>query len=448
MKRLFLAASLLAGTMIAAPALTQEVGAQEAGGQKAGLDNASTDPAKMGWMVGSPPPADRIISFESGDHLRFPQARWAVAHYRQLLPSVDVARGHGPAMPLPAALRTDLDTVTFLPTGSDKTMTWAQSLDANYTDAILVLHKGRIVYERYFGVMTPDQPHLNFSATKSYTGTLAAMLIAEGKLDENALVARYIPELKDSGFGDATVRQILDMTTNLAYSESYTGGSNDFARYTYAAKFGPRPQGYDGPSNMFDYLKTIQAAGPHGQRFTYSSVNTDVAGWLVAKVSGKPLQVVLSERLWQPLGMDNPAYITVDDHGTALAAGGLSSTLRDQARFGEMLRLGGKYNGRQIVPASVVADIRKGGDKTDFAAAGYTALPNWSYRDQWWVRGDGAFSARGVLGQAIYVDPNADMVIVRFASGPSWSNASYDPTSLPAYQAIADRLTGKDRRRP
>ena len=125
-----------------------------------------------------------------------------------------------------------------------------------------------------------------------------------------------------------------------------------------------------------------------------------------------------------------------------MAGGGLSSTLRDQARFGEMIRLGGKFNGQQIVPESVIADIRSGGNKDYFAAAGYKALPNWSYRSQWWVNHNagGAFSARGVLGQAIYVDPKAEMVIVRFASGPQWANSFYDPTSLPAYQAIADKL--------
>ena len=432
MKRLCLAAALLATITSFTPIMAGEPG----------RDNSSTDPARMGWMKGSPPPADKTITFESGDHLRFPQIRWAVAHYRELLPTAGVPRGHGPVSALPLALREDIDDVTFLPIGSDKPMTWAQSLDANYTDAILILHKGRIVYERYFGVMTRDQPHLNFSVTKSYTGTLAAILIEEGKLDETAPVARYTPELKNSGFGNATVRQILDMTPNIAYSETYAANSADFARYTYAAKFGPRPKDYEGPTNLFDFLKTIKPAGPHGQHFSYASVNTDILGLLIARVTGKPLQTVLSERIWQPLGMENDASFTIDEQGTAMAGGGLSSTLRDQARFGEMMRLGGKFNGRQVVPESIIADIRKGGNKDYFAAAGYKALPNWSYRGQWWVNhnADGAFSARGVLGQAIYVDPKAEMVIVRFASGPQWSNSFYDPTTLPAYQAIADKL--------
>ena len=112
------------------------------------------------------------------------------------------------------------------------------------------------------------------------------------------------------------------------------------------------------------------------------------------------------------------------------------------ARFGEMVRLGGRYNGKQIVPASVIDDIRSGGDREVFARAGYKTLPGWSYRSMWWVAHNrhGAFTARGIHGQAIYIDPAAEMVIARFASHPQSGNVNLDPTSLPAYEAIADHL--------
>jgi CubicO group peptidase (beta-lactamase class C family) len=106
---------------------------------------------------------------------------------------------------LEKAERSDLDAVTFPPLGSKTPMTWADSLTANYTDGIVVLHRGRIVYERYFGVLTPERQHIAFSVTKSFFGTLAAMLIAEGKIDPDARVTRYVPELANSAFGDATV---------------------------------------------------------------------------------------------------------------------------------------------------------------------------------------------------------------------------------------------------
>lgn len=112
------------------------------------------------------------------------------------------------------------------------------------------------------------------------------------------------------------------------------------------------------------------------------------------------------------------------------------------ARFGEAMRLNGRFNGQQIIPEAVVADIRGSGKQDDFAKAGYKTLPGWSYRDMWWVAHDdhGVFTARGIHGQTIYIDPKAEMVIARFASFPVAANAVIDPTSLPAYRAVADLL--------
>lgn len=140
--------------------------------------------------------------------------------------------------------------------------------------------------------------------------------------------------------------------------------------------------------------------------------------------------------------MEQDAYFEVDSVGTEFAGGGLNAGLRDLARFGEMMRRGGEWNGQQIIPRSVVEDIRKGGDRDAFAKAGYDLLPGWSYRDMWWVTHNehGAYGARGVYGQAIYIDPKAEMVIARFASHPVAANAGNDPTSLPAYHALAKYL--------
>jgi hypothetical protein len=151
---------------------------------------------------------------------------------------------------------------------------------------------------------------------------------------------------------------------------------------------------------------------------------------------------VLHERIWGRLGAEHDAYLHVDSTGTAQVAGGLNVQLRDMARFGEMIRLGGRYNGQQIVPTEVVEDIRAGGNRAAFAKADYPTLPGWSYRNQWWISHNphGAFMARGIHGQAIYVDPKAEMVVARFASHPLAGNVNIDPTSLPAYEAIAAHL--------
>jgi CubicO group peptidase (beta-lactamase class C family) len=411
------------------------------------LDAKGSDPVALGWMVGSPPPPDRIVAFADDSFRLFPQTRWAFSHTRQLVPTTEVSRAAGAVSVLPRADRADIDAVAFRPLGRSDTMTWAESLEANYTDGIAVLHRGRIVYERYFGVLTPTRQHAAFSVTKSFVGTLAATLIAEGALEEHATVARYVPDLKDSGFGDATIRQLLDMTTGIRFSEDYADPEADVWAFARAGNLRPRPQGYRGPETFYAYLRTVAKEAPHGERVSYRTPNTDVLAWVIRRVSGKPLSELVGERIWSRLGAECDGYFTVDAAGTEFAGGGLNVCLRDLARFGELMRLGGRFNDQQIVPTAVVDDIRRGGDRDRFTTAGYEMLPGWSYRNMWWVSHNdhGAYTARGIHGQAIYVDPAAETVIARFASHPSAANASFDATSLPAYDALARHLMSTSR---
>jgi CubicO group peptidase (beta-lactamase class C family) len=365
----------------------------------------------------------------------------------QLIPRTSVPRGSGPSSLLPRAERDDIDAVTFQPIGRDGRMTWAESLEANYTDGILILHRGRIVYERYFGALAEDRRHIAFSVTKSFVAVLAATLIAEQVLDEGATVARYVPELDGSGFGDATLRHLLDMTTGLDYTEDYADPACSLWDFCRAGGFLARPPDYHGPESFLDYLKTVGRKQPHGEKFAYKTVNTDALGFVLRRATGKSLSGLLSERIFAPMGAEYDGFFTMDSTGAEFAGGGLNLTLRDLARFGELIRLRGAFNGRQIVPASVVDDIRRGGDRARFAEAGYQTLPGWSYRSMWWVSHNdhGAFAARGIHGQAIYVDPAAEMVIARFASHPLAANVNLDPTSLPAYAAVARQLVESGR---
>lgn len=405
------------------------------------LDAQASDPVRLGWMVGAPPPPERQLRFDDGSYFQFPAMRWSVAHFRQLMPTLNISRGLGAPVPLVRALRKDLDGVRFLPLGSASPMTWVESLAANYTDGIAVLHQGRIVYERYFGALDERGQHAAMSVTKSVTGTLGAMLVAEGRLDENKRVADYVPELASSAFGDATVRQVLDMTTGLQYSEDYADPKAEVWAFSQAGSPLPKP-GYTGPRSYREYLQTVRPEGRHGAAFAYKTVNSDTLGWIIARATGRNVAELLSERIWSRIGAEQDAYITVDSTGTPFAGGGLNTGLRDLARFGELLRNQGRFQGRQIIPRAVVDDIRGGGDRAAFARAGYALLPGWSYRNMWWVThgADDAFMARGVHGQRIYVNPRAAVVIVRYASHPVASNSANDPTTLPAFDAIARHL--------
>ena len=404
-----------------------------------------SDPVTMGWMVGSPPLPDKLMIRTDGSSSRFPQRRWSLSNARQFGATTNVSRGLGPPAQLPRAERTDLDAVRFAPLGKSaaETMTWREAYDANYTDGVVVLHKGSIVYERYSGVFGPQSQHLGMSVTKSFFGLIGAMLVAEGRVDENAKVSSYVPELKDSAFGDATVRQLLDMRTGLKYSENYADPKADIWAHVRAGNVIERPADYTGPKTFYEFLQTVKKEGAHGGAFAYKTVNADALGWVIRRVTGKSIGQYLSERIWSRLGMEQDAYFTVDTVGNEFAVGGLNTGLRDLARFGQLMLDGGRFAGEQIVPKAVVDDIRRGGDRAAFAAANYSnTLPGWSYRNMWWVSHNdhGAFMARGIYGQAIYVDPAAEVVIARYASHPLASNVNIDPHSLPAFEAVARHL--------
>ncbi|QAA82028.1 class C beta-lactamase-related serine hydrolase [Aequorivita sp. H23M31] len=409
------------------------------------LSAKESEPINFGWMQGFPPEKDKVLHTWDGSFFEFPAIRWSVVHMREMLPTQNVSRGLNAPSELPYKLDKNIDSLTFLPWNSKTPMTWEKSLWENYTDGMIILHKGNVVYERYFSELTDCDVHAVMSLTKSFTGSLASILAAEGILDPNKLVTFYVPELKNSAYGDATVRQVMDMTTALKYSEDYADPNADIWEFSAAGNPLPKPKGYDGPNGYYEYLQTVKKQGTHGEAFGYKTVNADALGWIISKASGKSVSDLLSEKIWRKLGMEQDAYYQVDGLGTPFAGGGFNAGLRDLARFGELIRNQGKFNGQQIFPAEAVKDIEKGGSKEAFAKSGHPELKGWSYRNMWWMteNKDGAFAARGVHGQTIYIDPKAEMVIVRLASHPIAGNAANDPTSLPAYQAVADYLMKK-----
>ena len=188
-----------------AASLAMTVGSEPAVlAQSPPLSAQESDPKVLGWMEGFPPPEDKIITQPDSVYFSFPRLRWTVSHVRELLPTEEISRGLNAPVPLNylsvdelKATRQVIDALTFTPLGSGKEMTWEESLYANYTDGILIIHKGRVVYERYFGSLAEDGKHAAMSMTKSLTGLLAEILVAEGKLDENSLVST--PRAGDQG---------------------------------------------------------------------------------------------------------------------------------------------------------------------------------------------------------------------------------------------------------
>jgi len=399
---------------------------------------ASVSLDTLDLMRSFPPVGAQLV--DNSNRGRYPQARWAQQHTRELVPTRNIRRGALPPSNLPAATR-NLDDFAFEDGAGQKTtlLKWQQD---NYTDALVVLHKGRVVYERYHNQMRPESPHLLFSVTKSFTGLLAAQLAREGKIDLDALVTKYVPELTDSAWGDMKVREVMDMTGAVRFREVYTDPTTEIFPYLYASNLLPPPAAYAGPKNIYEFLKTLKKEGEHGAGFVYRTVHSEVLGWIVSRATGQHFADLMSERFWTKLGMEEDAYVIVDSVGTPLQGAGLNATARDLARFGEMLRLGGEFNGRRVLDKAVIDDLRQGGDREKFKAGGMAFRAGYSYHNQWWIlhNADGAFEAAGVNGQMLHVNPAAEMVVVKLASHPVAGAGFTHATTLKAWAALAQAV--------
>ncbi len=372
--------------------------------------------AEMGIMQGSPP--KRLIDMSKWD--KGPDNRWAFQHISEIIPTGNISRGSGPVARLEHAPQ-DLSGLGFK-TPDGKQMTVRKMLETTYTDGFIVLHEGRVVFEKYYNGMTPQTRHLLMSVSKSVTGTLAGILVNDGRLNPTAKVIDYIPELKNSpGFAEATVREVLDMTTSIVFSEDYADPKAEVVSHEVATAWrGPKSK--LAQEGLYAFSQTIKKdKRAHGEKFHYASINTDVLGWLIERASKQRFIEIMRDAIWSKLGAEHDAQISVDYKGSAVANGGFVITLRDLARFSQMVLDDGRYNDRQIVPSGWIDDIRFNGKNSAWKPTSYSKIwPDGFYRNQWYVTKDdhGSFFAVGVNGQHIWINPKTRVVMVKYSSLP------------------------------
>lgn len=352
---------------------------------------------------------------------RAPWNRWSFQHLREILPSAEVWRGTGPVAELPRRPQA-LDGLRFTCARGDVSI--ADFLDHSFTDGFVVLHRGAIVFERYMNGMTERSAHLSQSVAKSFTGALVGILAGRGLIDPQRPVTHYLPELKATAYEGALIQHILDMGSGVAYDETYTDPYSDVGRTDVASGWKSKPVGdtRDWPGSMWQQvlsLKTREAE--HGSRFLYRSIETDVLAFSLERITGLRLPELLSREIWQPMGMEENAYYTIDPTGYALADGGLNACLRDYARFGQMIAQDGFFNGRQIVPSSWVQETRRG-NRAPLGPDYLETMPRGAYHNQFWIEDHEkpVLECLGVFGQWIYSDPAHDFVIAKLSSWPDF----------------------------
>jgi CubicO group peptidase (beta-lactamase class C family) len=391
----------------------------------------------MKIMQGSPP--EKLIDISKWD--KGPDNRWAFQHISEILPTANISRGSGAPTELTRAIRDISGTDFKTPDGKD--MTVKEMLNLTYTDGFMVLRDGKVVFEKYYNGMRPGTRHLLMSVSKSVTGTLAGLLVMDGRLNPDTKVIEYIPELKNSpGFAEATVREVLDMTTSIIFSEDYDDPKAEVVSHEQTMGWrGHTPLAKKGIYTFAQTIKKDQRA--HGELFHYASINTDVLGWLIERASGQRYIDFMSDTIWSKLGAEHDAQMSVDYHGSAIANGGFCITLRDLARFSQMILDDGYYNGQQIVPSGWIDNIRFHGKNSAWTPTKFGKIwPNGFYRDQWYSTKDdqGSFFAVGVNGQHIWINPTTRVVIVKFSSYPISAHIESGLIAFSAMDAIARKL--------
>ncbi len=399
----------------------------------------------MDVMRGFPPPPEARPALENWD--RHPFTSWSFRNMRRLFPTAGIARGPGPVWTLPAR-KQNLDALTFA-TADGKRSDVASMLAATDTDGFLVLHRGRIVCERYEGGLDETGLHLAMSVTKSFVGTLFGIFEARGLFDLDEPVTRYVPELAGTAYEGATIRHVLDMQSGVRFNEDYTDPASDAARIDWSFGWKKLPEG-EPYLTVYELIRSLADRElPHGDTFRYRSIETETLGWIIERATGTHLATLLSRELWQPMGMEFDADIALDRAGTAMADGGLSASLRDFGRFGQMYLDQGVANGRQIVPAAWVRACRTGCNEKFNDPAFGGRQPKQAYSRQWWIRDleTGTAMARGIHGQLIYVDPPRDMVVVKVSSWPTARNPAWLADTFAMIDAIGAALGGAKNRR-
>ncbi|HYG36606.1 MAG TPA: serine hydrolase, partial [Clostridia bacterium] len=240
---------------------------------------------ELGLMAGFPPEADKIVTHEN--QLYGPYNRWSFQNELPLNRVVDVWRGSGPVAPLEYNLQ-DIERVTYKNRLGTE-YTFADMVEMSCTDGIIVLHHGKVIYERYLNGMQPHSLHAWASCSKSMTGTLAALLAHEGRFDLDAPITDYLPELEGSGFQGATVRQVADMTVAVRFRENDNDPVSENYAYSRVMGWREMPEDYSGPRTVYEFLPTMLTDGPHGERFTYITPATDVLAWLMKRIENKTL---------------------------------------------------------------------------------------------------------------------------------------------------------------
>jgi len=296
-------------------------------------------------------------------------------------------------------------------TDRDSTYSLDRYLELNRVAAVLVLDSGRVALERYRFGNGPRTRWMSMSVAKSVSSTLVGAALRDGlirSLDDS--VTHYVPSLAGSAYDGVTIRDVLMMSSGVRWSERYSDPTSD-RRRLLDAQISQRP------GSALDVMRSLARAAPPGTRNNYSTGETQVLAEVLRGAVRVPLAEYLSAKIWRPAGMESEARWWLDSpDGVEIGGSGLSATLRDYGRFGQFVLEQGIVGTDTILPPGWVAEssspkVLRGGAPLAYGYMWWTAVNPAAARD-------GAFTAEGIHGQYVYVNPAAQVVIVVWSAQP------------------------------
>ncbi len=274
--------------------------------------------------------------------------------------------------------------------------------------AVVVVHEGKVVLERYGLDFDADGKWTSFSVAKSLTSTLVGAALADGYIDSlDDPVSKYLPDMRGSAYDDVTIRQLLTMSSGVKWSEDYSDPASD------VAVFAEHESTEEDVDSLVDYMRQLPREAEPGTRWQYNTGETNLIGVLVREATGKNLADYLSEKVWAPFGMEQDATWLLSNSGSEISGCCIQASTRDMARFGLFAMGGGMAGGERVVPEGWFEEATTPTFETGRFGRGYAY--------QWWTYPGGAYAASGLFGQGIFVDPARDLVI---ATNSNWRQST------------------------
>lgn len=301
-------------------------------------------------------------------------------------------------------------------------------LEETKTSGLLVAADDKITFEQYFLGADETTRFSSNSICKSFVSALVGIAIEEGKIHSvDDPVAAYVSEFKDTEMEEVTIKDCLQMSSGIAFDEE-----KDMGKISLSSMFGK--------SKMKSILKFGLAQKP-GTCRAYSSINTDILGEVVARATNKSLSAYLEEKIWSQIGVEHDAYWTLSHH-KEVANGGLHISLRDYARFAKLYLDNGVFAGKQIISESYIADSLATKEPHLKAPNDGKPYSEFGYGYQWWIPEgtEREFTAIGVFGQWIYVNPEKRVIIVKTGADAGFEEDEKEKKTLAFFRKVSDSI--------